>query len=604
MRGTTAVSGYATMAAIAGAAALAAAGCGKLPPARPVTPGIHPELAEHTKHFERRVYRVAGDVYAAVGFQLANTIMIEGPEGVILFDVGGSFDEGKAIEAEFRKITQKPVRAVIYSHSHPDHFTAVKAYVSDDDVRSGRIDVYAQETFAQNVANQGPLLGPILAVRSLYSFGAFLSPQDVEGMNGGIGPRVSDDAFARATFIAPTRTVRDRLKATIAGVRLELLHVPSETPDEMALYLPDTRVLLSADVIQGPTYPNLYTIRGTSFRDPVAWVKSIDLLRTYHAEHLVPSHGQPVSGAERVEEILRTYRDGIQFVHDQTVRYMNKGFTLDELVTVVRLPPHLDTFKPYLRQYYGTLKHAVREIYVGYLGWFEGDPVALDPTPLVEAARRRVVLMGGRDRVLAEAKRALDEGESQWAAELATDLIRVNHGDVAARLLKARAFRWLGYAQMNINWRNWYLVSAMELEGTLDPNRLGERLLTILTSPDMVAALPTRVLLESMAVRLKAEDTEDVHQTVAFKFPAANESYALEVRRGIAQLHDGIPAERDAVLSIRRSFLNQFAVGETGLLDAVASGSVTFEEGSVLDVIRFLGYFERPKPASIGLTLH
>ena len=286
----------------------------------------------------------------------------------------------------------------------------------------------------------------------------------------------------------------ERLDTRIAGLDVQLLHVPSEAPDEIVLYLPDNRVLISAEVDQGPTLPNIHTLRGTKFRDPVQWVESLDKLREYQAEHMVPLHGRPVGGQEKVEEVLRMTRDGIAYIHDQSVRWMNKGLTPDELVEKVKLPPHLAGYTPYLREHYGTVKHSVRQIYNGYLGWFQGDPVDLDPTPPREKAERLIALMGGRDKLLLEAGNAYLMGEHQWAAELAGYAIRVDHEGRLAREIKARSLRKLGYASMNINWRNWYLMSAMELEGGLDGEVIRQRSLEmrkVFLSPD-IAASPRR----------------------------------------------------------------------------------------------------------------
>jgi alkyl sulfatase BDS1-like metallo-beta-lactamase superfamily hydrolase len=588
--------------------ALAACGRGAEKPPAPApgsadAPHIVPELAEHTREFDKRIYKVTDQVYSAVGYQLANTILVIGPDGLVIFDVGGSLDQGREILAEFRKISTLPIRAIVYSHFHPDHITAAKAWASEEDVASGRVEVIAHETLVRNVANQGVRIGPILGIRSAYSFGALLPAADVEGMNGGIGPRLEGTGAGAATFLRPTRSVGERLETTLAGLRAEFVHVPSEAPDEIALWLPESRVLLSAEVIQGPTFPNLHTLRGTSFRSPVDWYQSIDVLRGFHADHLVPSHGPPVSGAQRVEDVLRNCRDAIQYVHDQTIRRMNAGATPDELAEEVVLPPHLAGIKPWLREYYGTVKHSVREIYEGYLGWFQGDPVRLDPVPPAEAARRRVALMGGRDRVLAEAQRVLDAGDPQWAAELASELVKVDREDMDARRVEARAFRRLGYAQLNINWRNWYLMSAQELEGTLDGQKLAERIARAFSSPDLLAALPTRTFFEGMTVRLRAEKVLDEHLTAGFEFPDTGESFALEVRRGVAQLHDPMPAECDVVLSMQRPFLERVVQGQVGLLELIGSGQIHLKKGSALDALRFLGWFERPSPRAVALTL-
>ena len=408
-----------------------------------VAPSIVPELKEHTRLFEKKVYKIADNVYSAVGWDLANTILVEGDTGVIIVDTGLGVETARRVAQEFRKLTQKPVVAIVFTHFHPDHVGGVSAYASAEDVRSGKVALYAHETLVDNVENQNGTIGPILGVRNAYSFGASLDSVDRRDMNAGLGPLYSRGT---SSFLAPTKTFRDTLDVRIAGVDMHMVHVPSESPDEIAIFLPMNRVLLSAEVIQAPAFPNIHTLRGTFFRDPVAWFKSIDLLRSFKADALVPAHGPPTYGAEKVEEVLRMYRDGIQYVHDQSIRYINHGLTPDELAQTVKLPPHLDSFSPWLRQYYGTVKHSVREIYVGYLGWFEGDPVDLDPIPRIESARRHVALMGGRNCVFTAAEQAYENGDPQWAAELATYLIRIDPQDTQTRVLKANAFRKLGYA--------------------------------------------------------------------------------------------------------------------------------------------------------------
>jgi alkyl sulfatase BDS1-like metallo-beta-lactamase superfamily hydrolase len=318
---------------------------------------------------------------------------------------------------------------------------------------------------------------------------------------------------------------------------------------------------------------------------------------------MVPAHGQPLYGAERTEEVLRMYRDGIQFVHDQTIRYMNHGLTPDELANTVKLPPHLDGFTPYLRQYYGTVKHSVRQIYQGYLGWFDGDPVELDPIPRAEAARRRIALMGGRDKVLGEAQKAIASKDAQWAAELATDLIRANTNDSDARQLKARAFRTLGYAQMNINWRNWYLVSAHELDGSLDPAAFTRRITASFAAPDIIAAMPARVWVESFTTRLKAESTLDLHQSVGFTFPDVKERYALELRRGIVQFHEHPPANLDVEITMDKGTLNEVLLGKTKFPEAVIAGKIKLAKGTPQQLQQFFAYFEQPGESPIALTV-
>jgi len=555
---------------------------------------IDPELAQHTSLFEKKIYHVSANVYSAVGYSLGNAILIEGDSGVIIVDTTSSVEAARQIREEFRKITSKPVAAVIYTHFHPDHVHGVKAFVD-----ASGIDIYAHESLMENYITQGALIGPILGVRSSYSFGAGMTAEERQGMNFGLGPIY---APGTSTFIPPTKTFRDQLEVTIAGVKLRLIHAPSETPDHTTVLLPDARVLCSGDMIQGPAFPNIHTLRGASFRDPRAWVTSIDAMRALRPDFLVPSHGQPVSGREKVEEVMRNYRDGIQFVHDQTIRYMNKGLTPDELAAKVKLPPHLESYAPYLRPFYGTVSHSVREIYVGYLGWFEGDPVALDPTAPSEAARRRVALMGGRDRVLSEAKGALDAGDAQWAAELATDLIRVSNDDRDARQLKAAAFRKLGLAQKNINWRNWYLASAHELDGSLDRTAVLARARANFGAPETVAALPARVWVEGLTTRLESEKTLDVRATMAFWFPDTQEEYSLEVRRGVAQFSDR-PGRSDLAVEMEKKTLDQILLGRSSIVRALNSGQMKVTKGARADVLAFFGYFEPAFLDPIALTV-
>lgn len=560
-------------------------------PAERIEPSINAELAAHTKVFAQKLYKIADNVYSAVGWQLGNVAMIEAPEGLIIVDTGESVSESRKIMAEFRKVSDKPVKAVVYTHFHPDHINGVQAFVSPEQVAKGEVQIYAHESLLANVVAQGAQVGPILGVRSAYTFGTFLTPADNEGMNGGIGPLAKAEP---STFIAPTITFKDSLDTTIAGLPVQFLHAPSEAPDEIVLYLPNNRVLISAEVDQGPTLPNIHTLRGTKFRDPVQWVASLDKLRAFHADYMVPLHGQPVTGADKVEEVLRMTRDGIAYIHDQTVRWMNKGLTPDELVEKVKLPSHLAGYTPYLREYYGTVKHSVRQIYNGYLGWFQGDPVDLDPIPPKAKAERLIALMGGHDKVLLAAGEAYLKGDYQWAAELASYAIRVDNSDKLARDIKARSFRKLGYASMNINWRNWYLTSAMELEGQFDGNDIRERakeLRGAFLSPQMVRNFTPQAFLGNWVTRIDPEKANDVQMTMGFVFPDVNEQWALEIRRGVVQLHQGIPEGTTLKLTMDKGFMETLLTGEGGLLKGMVLGDVKVD-GNLLDIKTFLACFD------------
>ena len=525
----------------------------------PVTPKIHPELKKHSERFVKKVYKIADNVYSAVGWNVAGIVMIEGDDGIILVDAGLSPESSREVMNEFRKITDKPIVAVIYSHFHHDHIVGVKGLISQQQVDTGEVAIYAHSSLMRLLVDESQILGPILGVRAGYTFGFFLKGADIKDMNSGHGPLARGGP---GSFIAPTHIVDDLLRVTIAGVELEIMHIPSEADDELVVYLPKTRVLIDTEVIQGPTFPNMHTLRGTKFRDPVQWIRSIDQLRRLHALHLVPTHGQPVSGGEKVEEVLRMTRDGIQYVHDQTVRYINKGLTPDELVEEVKLPPHLFNYTPYLRQYYGTVKQAVRQIYVGYLGWYEGDPVALNPIPAKEKSRRLIKLMGGRDSVAKAAMTAYGKSDYQWAAELATLLIRINNKDSQAKEIKAASFRQLGYANMNINWRNWYLTSALELEGKLASALDSKKMANIFTPPDIVTEMPAAVSIKGWTTRLKAEDTLTVSMSLGFIFTDLKQQFALSIRRGVCQFDESLPVDANLLLSLNKTIFDQIQLGK------------------------------------------
>ena len=556
-------------------------------------PTIPARLTEHSRKMEQRVYKITDNVYSAVGFGLANSTMVVGKDGVIIIDTLESLTSAQAVAAAFRAITDKPVKAVVYTHNHTDHILGVKAFVREEDVHSGAVTVFAHSTMMQTVISNASIIGPILSVRSAYSLGLLLPAGPQGFVNDGLGPKM---VLGESSFIAPTKTFDDSLDVEIAGVKMHLAYAPSETDDEIVAWFPEWHVLQSAEVIQGETFPNVHTLRGTKYRDPVKWFKSIDKLRAFHADYLVPSHGRPMTGAPQIEEMLTAYRDAIQYVHDQTIRNMNRGLTPDELVEVVaKLPPHLAQ-NPWLGEFYGTVKHSVREIYQGYLGWFEGDPTLLDPLPPIERAERYVRMMGGREAVLTEARAAFAKDDFRWSAELLTYLIRVDKNDKDARALKAQALRQLGFRTENTNWRNWYLTSAKELEGTV-PNLSGSRLAT----PDILREMPLCNYVEGMTVRLDPVKSADAHVVVAFRVSDKAQSCGLEVRRGIAQLHDPAPANA-ASMVLTSAQLYRAMSGETTLAELTKSLGVVSDSDRET-VTRFFSYFDPPSRDPIALTV-
>ncbi len=571
---------------------------------------VNPKLTEHSQKMVPGVYQIADSVYMAYGYALTSPAMIVGDDGVIIVDPPEDVNKGRRTLEEFRRFSHKPVKAVIYSHWHIDHFGGVAAFASHEDAASGKVKIIAHKTFLANVIKSSAGgLGPILGARVDYSLGTLLDVGPEGRINGGLGP---DFVMENPSLVQPNVLVDDVLDITIAGVPMQIVWVPSEAPDEIAVWLPELELLHTVEILQGESFPNLHTIRGTRYRDPELWFKGIDVLRKFPAKYMVPSHGRPVSGREAVAETLTAYRDGIQFVYDQTIRHMNKGMLPDDLVEVVKLPPHLADH-PWLGDFYGGVPHSVRQIYVGELGWFLGDPTFLAPTQPLEASRQYVALMAGRDAVLKAARQAANEGNHQWAAELSTHLVRINHEDRDARLLKAEALRQIGFRHTNNNWRNWYLTSAQELDGSIDHGKAIQ-----LQAPDLLRAFPTSELINGLRFRLAAEKTLDVNMTFGVHLPDINESYGLEIRRGVAQFYDSLPENADVVLELNRTTLENILLGQVegvgidgvhpytpqaGLIASFESGDARLVRGTPEDFARFFSYFDPLSREPIAITI-
>lgn len=491
---------------------------------------VHPSLTEHSKTFSQGIYRINEIFYLAVGYGISNVTMIVGDDGVIIIDTGESITSAEEIMEDFRKITDLPIKAVIYTHNHLDHVGGVKGFVSKEEVEMGHVEIIAHEKLMEGIMNTASLVGPIINLRAVYSFGLVLETGDKGHVNDGLGPKMR---VGQTTFLPPTITFNDILEVKIAGIDILLVYAPSETDDEIFIYFPKYEVVQTADIIMGETYPNIHTIRGTKYRDPIQWYESIDKIRYMNPKYMLPSHGRPIEGSEKIYEMLTAYRDSIQFTHDQTIRYMNKGYTPDELVErIPHLPDHLRNHK-WLQEYYGTVKHSVRQIYQGYMGWFNGDPTTLDPLYNKERAHMYIEAMGGRGKMLENANNNISN--NRWVAELMTYLIVINPCDEEARLIKANAFRQLGYETMNTNWRNWYITAARELDRTLDYSII-ERLQGV-DSRDIVSEIPVSMFLKGLCVRIDSIKAKNAHIIAVFKIVETGEEYALEIRRGIVEYH-------------------------------------------------------------------
>jgi alkyl sulfatase BDS1-like metallo-beta-lactamase superfamily hydrolase len=524
-------------------------------------------LERMSEEFRRKVYTVTDGVYQAVGFGIANSIMVEGDECVFIVDVMGSMETAKEVKAEFDKITQKPIAALIYTHNHADHVMGGLAFVPD-----GKVDVYAHETTNYYINRMANVLRPVLRRRSARMFGSHLQRPGPDQMeNVGLGPFVETlDPNMTLGLIRPTKTFSDKLEAEICGIKVELVHAPGETNDQLFVWLPERDLLMPGDNIY-KAFPNLYSIRGTLYRDVLGWAHSIDKMRALRPAHLVPSHTRSISGKDQVYETLTAYRDAIQFVHDQTIRGINQGLTPDELVEVVKLPPHLAEHA-YLQEYYGKVEWSVRGVFNGYLGWFDGDAANLEPVDPDERAAGMASLAGGADGLLLAARDALDEEQYEWAAELTTHLIRLDPRSSEVKRIKAAALRALGRRQINANARN-----------EVNP----ENALTF------VSTVPIGRFVAAMPANLVYEKSADKDILVGFDFPDVDEGYGIHVRRGVAEFKDHFPKNPDITITADSAVWRELVLGLRNPIKAFASGDVKFK-GSALDLVGFLRLFKPP----------
>ncbi|HUP92158.1 MAG TPA: alkyl sulfatase dimerization domain-containing protein [Solimonas sp.] len=495
----------------------------------PLKVNTQAELAKHSEEFRRELIKVADGVWCASGYGTANTIFLEGAEGVVVVDVQTTLESAREILADFRKVSEKPIRALIYTHSHPDHTYGAGAFAADAALPG--LPVYSHKDVAATIDHLATEFQPILTQRALHMYGALLSDQEM--VNIGIGPRMELNADSTLSIVRPNRVFDDRIEDTVAGVHFVLQHAPGETDDQIFVWLPERKILLPGDNFYR-SFPNLYTIRGTTYRNLKGWAASLDKMRALRPEILVPSHSRPLAGADAIYAALTDYRDAIRYVYDQTVRMINQGRTPDEIAAKLRLPAHLAA-SPYLQEFYGTARWSARSVFAGNLGWFDGNPATLDPLPPDEEARRFVELAGGAEAFGKRIGEAVAKGEHQWVLQLTDRALRANPGDTAARDARIAALSALGAAASNPNARHWYLTSAHELkDGLKVPTRLAK------PQPEMLQQMPTAVFFEGLAVNLHAEDALEVNRKVGFHFTDTGEVFTLWVRRGVCEVQPAL----------------------------------------------------------------
>ena len=540
-----------------------------------------PDVQAHSKLFEQRIEEPAPGVHVAIGYGLANVILIEADEGLILVDTLESIRAAQGLKPwldQMRARTGKEITDLIYTHNHADHVFGAGVLL-EGQTQSPRI--WAQEQTQDRVHEVVSVLTPITFKRAMRMFGTYLPNESFS--NNGIGPRLLNDDQDGVHFLLPTQTVGEQEEVIMAGERVILRHAPGETLDQLLVYLPERGVLLPADNYYH-AFPNLYTIRGTPYRDPRLWVASLDAMRAFAPDVMIPQHSQPVLGAAEIETRLRNYRDAIQYVHDETIRLINEGLSPDQIAEVIELPPHLAQ-EPYLQEFYGRVEWAARAVFAGTLGWFSGDPVDLLPVGLAREAELMRELAGGADQLYQAAQSALAKGEFVWALQLARHLIQL--GDDRAASLQAQALRELAAREISSSGRNYFLTMAAEAEGFEIPKN------SIANTPaEVLNGIPIENFMVALATNLRASENLDIE--VAYGFNFTDEApLTIRIRRGVAVIETGLADDAVGTLTTSTDNFRAMAIDRANAAALLLSGEISVE-GAVTELTAFLARFNPP----------
>lgn len=478
------------------------------------------KLEEHNKRFKQRVEKVTEGVYSAIGYGLANSILICTDEGNIIIDTTESLSAAEKIKEEFDKISPKKTAAIIYTHGHTDHIRGASVFMDED------TEVYAHSKTKEFFNEQFNMLEPILTHRGARQFGIKVPRKYIP--SSGLGPFLHMDR-RKPEIIFPTKEFDNHLDIEIGGVHLQLVSAPGETDDHIYVWMPEKEIVFSADNYY-PCFPNLYTIRGTTPRPVLGWINSLDKIRALNASIMVPSHAEPIYTKERVYELLTMYRDAIQYVHDGVIRGMNEGKTPDELVDDIQLPPKLTAYAE-LQELYGSIAQAIRAIFDGYVGWFDGNATNLSQLPNKDRAEKYIELAGGFDQVMTAISQAIYTEEYQWAAELSDLLLTVSPDNVEITNTKAEALFQLGLETANANNRSYYISQALELKGEIQlPERTKEIQYAFAKKMDIEQFfLKMKIILHPM----KSSDTE---VTINLYLNDQEQWYQLHIRRGVLEV--------------------------------------------------------------------
>jgi len=540
------------------------------------------------------LFEVVDGIYQVRGYDLSNISFIRGETGWIVIDPLITVEAARAaLDLVNRTLGERPVVAVIYSHSHVDHFGGARGVTTPEDVEAGRVRVVAPEGFVHHAVSENVLAGNVMARRAGYMFGRLLPAGEKGRVDAGLGKTTS---IGRVSIISPTDVIVETgTTLTIDGIEIVFQNTPNaEAPAEIMFYFPHRKAFYAAEEANA-TLHNLYTLRGAQVRNGADWAKwldeAIDLFGP-NMELVFGGHHWPRWGREEGIAYLASQRDLYKFIHDQTLHLANQGLTPLEIAEELELPEGLSQ-KWFNRGYYGTLSHNSKATYQLYLGFFDGNPANLNPHPPEEVGRRYVELAGGPDALLAHARDAYDRGDYRWVAEVVKHLVFADPKNEEARFLEADALEQLGYQAESGPWRNFYLTGAQELREI--ESDLGSPVATA-ASPDILAGMTSDMFFDYLAVGLDGEKAADVDMTIELEFTDRGEQWLLEIANGVLRYYPSRRVEDPTLLLRidRRDFIGVLS-GALKLPKLLRQDRAELE-GGLIALAKFGGLFERPEP--------
>ena len=543
---------------------------------KPAPDTVNPSLwrqAQIMQHYTG-LFKVTEGIYQVRGLDISNITFIEAPEGVIVMDPLVSAEVAKAGLELYRKHRgNKPVVAVIHSHSHIDHYGGVKGVVSQEEIDSGKVKVYAPTGFTEAALNENVIGGNRQTRLSGYQYSQLVEPGPTGSVTSGLGLINSRGTI---TFAVPTNVITEPVqKETIAGLDFEFMLAPdTEAPAEMFFYIPKYKALSTAeDAVH--TQHNVYSLRGAKVRSAYNWAKYLKLANERwgnEAEVLYAPHHWPIWDKERISEHLVRQSAAYKYINDQSVRLANSGYDMVEAAEMLQLPKELQS-EWGLRGYYGTTNHNVKAAVDKHFGWFNGNPATLHPLPRVEAAKKYVDYMGGADAILKKAKADFDQGDYRWVMQVLMQLVYADPGNMKARNLMADASEQLGYQAEAGTWRGWYMSAAKDLREGVKPMPIA-----VFASPDTVAAMPLELFFDYLSIRLNGPKAEGKTIKMNLNLPDTKDKYLLVVQYGVLQYHkDQQAKDADASITMNRDTLNEIIGGKLKVEQGVTKGSIKLD---------------------------